>query len=348
MKQFDVIIIGAGPAGLQCAHALSGSGLDILLIEKENAPGNKACAGGITFRDMEILDLPDDVVERKVTDVGIFSRLNGNTTQTPTPFVYTIDRKKLAAWQMNRIGRTAVTMLMESKVTAIDKNKVIVNGTDEYGYRFLVGADGYGSIVRKYLGLPLGDRLIGIQYRVPINGSVPRLEIHLHSKYFHSWYGWVFPHSDTLRIGACYDPQRVSSRKRQRRFEQWLDRNHVDRSEAMYESGPIPYDYRGFRFGNIFLTGDAGGFASGLTGEGIYQALVSGEAAARKIMDPDGIYEPLEEVIRYNRIQRKIMKVFYYAGPARNLIHELLIALMGAGPVKRKIHKGFTAADAAA
>lgn len=342
MEKFDVIIVGGGPAGLQCAWVLAGTGRTVLLVEKNTRFGEKVCAGGITRKDLEILDLPDELIERRVTHTAIFSKYNKSTTVTGSPFVFTINRHELGEWQRRRLDGTAVQVLEGARVAKIEEGQVILEDRRKFGYCHLVGADGYSSVVRKYLGIPVRHRLMGIQYRIPMNGRLPRLEMHLHSGFFHSWYGWVFPHRDTIGVGFCYDPQRVSSRKYMARFDRWLVKNNMDLSGATYESAPISYDYRGIRFGNVFLVGDAGGFASALTGEGIYQALVSGEAAARMIIDPAFVSEPLKSVIRYNSIQRKIMKAFIYAGPGRYLIHELLLLLLNFGPVKKRLHSAFT------
>jgi flavin-dependent dehydrogenase len=85
-----------------------------------------------------------------------------------------------------------------------------------------------------------------------------------------------------------------------------------------------------------------GGFAPGLTGEGIYQSLVSGETAARIIMDETYIPVSLEKVFRYNWIQKKIMNILVRSGPFRMILHEMLIQFLNLPPVKRKIHHSFT------
>src|SRR3989344_9408934 len=58
-EKYDVIIIGAGPAGLECANQLKNSNLSVLLIEKNTIIGPKTCAGGLTNLDKDF-DIPKD------------------------------------------------------------------------------------------------------------------------------------------------------------------------------------------------------------------------------------------------------------------------------------------------
>ena len=206
----------------------------------------------------------------------------------------------------------------------------------------IVGGDGYNSIVRKYLHLPVEKKLIGIQYIVPAPGVDPRLEIHMNAKLFGAWYAWVFPHEESFAVGAACDPTLMSSKKLKKNFNQWLDLKGIDVKNARYESAPISYDYRGFKFGNIFLVGEAGGFAPGLTGEGIYQSLVSGEAAAQTILDNNHEPEELNAVIKYNSVQHKILRVFSKAGIFLSPIHELIIILLNNKHIKAKINSSFS------
>ena len=84
---YDVIIVGAGPAGLRCAEILGKSELSVLLLEKNAKMGQKVCAGGITRKDLAILDLPDNVIEHKVTKTAVYSRNKSSTAIAQEPFV---------------------------------------------------------------------------------------------------------------------------------------------------------------------------------------------------------------------------------------------------------------------
>lgn len=342
MNKYDVIIVGAGPAGLRCAEVLCNSSLSVLLLEKGDTFGDKVCAGGLTRKDLGVIDIPDHIIEHKVTKTAVFSKKRNSMTNAPEPFVFTLKRKELGKWQRDQLKAENIEVKTNARVTEIQSDHVVINGNEKIGFKYLVGADGYASIVRKYLKLPQEKQLIGIQYTVPAPNLDPRLEIHLYSKYFKSWYAWVFPHENSFVVGCVCDPKMMSAKKLKDNFHAWLKEKQINIEGAIYHSAPISYDYRGYKFGNIFLVGEAGGFASGLTGEGIYQSLVSGEVAAKTILDKDFISEEMNAVIRYNAIQLKIMKFLYKSGIFRKYIYELIVILLNNQKVKNKIHSSFS------
>jgi len=342
MEQYDVIIIGAGPAGLICAEKLIGSGLSVLLIEKDTVFGDKVCAGGLTRKDLSVFHIPDEIIAQKVYKTAVHSPKRFSQAETPDPIVVTIDRKDLGRFQKDRLEGSEIKILSACKVTEIKSDRIVTSDGREFAFKHLVGADGYASIVRRYLKLPLKRKLIGIQYMVPVSGLDPRLEIFLDSKNFHAWYGWIFPHREQIAVGCCCDTRFMSSAKLKKNFHRWLERRNIDISHAEYQSAPISYDYRGLKFGNIFLLGDAAGMASGLTGEGIYQSLISGIEVAGYIMGKKEESEEMKFVRRYNRIQERIMYFLIYVGPFRALIHEVIILMLNNKRFKAKINKGFS------
>jgi len=69
----------------------------------------------------------------------------------------------------------------------------------------------------------------------------------------------------------------------------------------------LDYDCQGYKFDNIFLIGDAGGFVSGLTGEGIYQALVTGEEVGKIILDPNYKSFKIDDLLKIKKKHNKLM-----------------------------------------
>jgi len=342
MEVYDVIIVGGGPAGLKCAEVLGRAGKHVLLLEKNDRFGRKLCAGGLTMKDMEVLPLPDEVIEYKISRAAIHSRRQRVDTIVPSPFLFTIDRKELGAYQGSLLKDLKVDVKMNSHVTEIRQNKVILKDGRVYGFQFLVGAEGYSSVVRKYLKLKVRKRLIGFQYTIPRSEVDPVLEIFLDSRHFNTWYAWIFPHRNKIAVGCCCDPKRVNHRKIIRNFQNWLISKNIDVGDAKMESCPISYDYKGLQFGNIFLTGEAAGLASGLTGEGIYQALVSGQEVSKMILDPQYTSQTIEQVYKYNRVLHRVMLLFRIAGPLRGLLFEFFLFLMNRKRIHDRINANFS------
>lgn len=342
MEQYDVIIIGGGPAGLQCALELSRSGLRILLLEKEPDFGDKLCAGGITSKDLRLLSLPPYILQQSINHVTLHSRKRSAHTHTVTPVVHTVNRLDLGRWQRTLLNETDVEIRSGCQVTAIDYQKVILKNREILGFRYLVGADGYSSVVRRHLSLKVEKRLIGYQYTIPLESVKPELELFMDARRFSSWYAWIFPHRDSIAVGCCCDPGKADHLKVRTRFLEWLRERDIDPGEAVLQSHPIGCDYRGYHFGNIFLAGEAAGLASWFTGEGIYQALVSGQEVAKKIRDPGYVPEMLHQTIKYNRTLEWILKLLLLSGPLKGLVQEFLIFLMNRERIRDRINAEFS------
>ena len=295
MKNYDVVIIGGGPAGLNCAKHLSNK--SALILEKEKQLGKKVCAAGLTKKAINYLNLPEYIYDVKFKKAIFHTRLITSQTQSNEAFVATIDRIKLAKWQAGKIG--SAELRINSEVTGITKDYVIINNKEKIFYKYLVGADGPNSLVRKFLGIKTSKIGIGIHYLIKTD-KYKQIEGYLDSALFNSGYAWIFPHKEYVSIGCFANPKVLSADKLKKNFQIWLKKNKIDYSKGLFESCPINFDYNGYKFGNVFLTGDAAGLASPLTGEGIYQALISGEEVAKCIMSPKYNSEAMEKLIRHH------------------------------------------------
>jgi geranylgeranyl reductase len=91
-------------------------------------------------------------------------------------------------------------------------------------------------------------------------------------------------------------------------LKRWAAARKIPVAGLKARAGLINFDYRGWRFKNIMLIGDAAGVASGLTGEGMYPALVSGETAARVIINPDYHCNELQRLIKKQQKHRRIVE----------------------------------------
>jgi geranylgeranyl reductase family protein len=342
MEFFDVIIVGGGPAGLECARVLASSTLRVLLLEKKDRFGDKPCAGGLTLKDMEVLPLPDHVIEHKIFKAVIHSRHRTASTVTPVPYLFTVNRKELGNHQRSLLEGSSVEVRTNSQVVEIDHEAITLKDGQRFGYSCLVGADGYASVVRRHLGLGVRRKLIGFQYTIPVRDPEPVLEVFLDARRFHVGYAWIFPHRESIAVGCCCDPDRVDHLRVKEGFQTWLHERGIAPGDARLESHPIASDYRGVRFGKLFLAGEAAGLASGFTGEGIYQSLVSGQEVARMILDPAHEPQMLGKVLEYNRMLKRLRNTFLCAGPLKAPLQDLTVALLNRTRIRLKVRDTFS------
>jgi geranylgeranyl reductase len=302
---YEVVIVGAGPAGLMCAYELQKAKKKVLILEKNIEIGPKVCAGGLTTK-IKSLGFSLKITEVLFSSVTVNVAASQRLVQSQEPFVGIIDRGKLGRMMLRQLDDRFVKVRTNCPVTKINDEYIEVKG-QKIGYKYLIGADGSNSLVRSYLGLPIKKFGLTIQYL--ISKKFSSLELFFDASLFGCGYAWIFPHQDYTSIGCgqCRgDRNNVTLRES---FNKWLELKGIVVGGHKLQGGIINFDYRGFQFGNKFLVGDAGGFASGFTGEGIYPALVSGQEAARKIINP--AFQPLgiSEVLRIKRIHEGLFSL---------------------------------------
>jgi len=327
MESYEVVIVGAGPGGLACAQKLAEQGRKVLILEQNNEIGPKVCAGGLTGDAIKNFRIPRELFDHQFKELMLHTPLQNRVFKLNEPFTFTIDRKRLGQWQLKKLQKTGAKIRTDAKVNKVFKDYVIVNDSEKIQFKYLVGADGTNSIVRNFLGLKTKKVVIAIQYIIP-GDTYKNFEFFLDSKLFGIGYAWIFPHKGYSSIGCGCDPSAFSSKDLMLNFKKWLETNKIDYSKGKYEAFPISYDYQGHRFGNIFLIGDAAGLASGLTGGGIFQAMVSGEEVAKLIVNKDFVSHKMEKVFKSNEKQNGTLEFMKKTKFATGLELELFLFLL--------------------
>ncbi|MCK5491367.1 MAG: NAD(P)/FAD-dependent oxidoreductase [Candidatus Pacebacteria bacterium] len=338
MDNYDVVIIGAGPAGLRCAEMLAKSDKTVLLLEKNKVVGPKVCGGGLPNTDLERFNIPDELLEKKFKAMTIHSPLFQNEIKSDDEFLYTINREKFGQWQFSKIDENKVKIRINTRVKEIQKDYVVLDTDEKIGFKFLIGADGANSIVRKYLGLKTEKFCVAIQYIVPSN-QYQKLEFFFDSKLFNSWYAWIFPRKDFVSIGCGCNTNMLLAKKLRENFHIWLEKNKINVSKGEYQAYTINYDYRGYKFGSIFLAGESAGLTSGLTGEGIHAALVSGEEVVKSILDENYYSEKIENIVKVGDRHTKILNFLDRLGIFRNLALGLISIPLKSTKLQKIINK---------
>ena len=302
LDRYDVVIIGAGPAGLQCAHALGSSGLSVLLLEKHSVIGPKVCAGTLTSLS-DSFSLPADRMRTfGQQHVVLNDRERIITLVKPLRI---IGRYDLGQFQLQRLlAQGTVQVRTNLSAVSLSRTDLVLSDNSTVSFRFLVGADGSASLVRRFLGLAAGYSS-GMQYMIP--GRFDSMVWYFLPRLLGSGYAWIIPHATAVSAGVFFNPRRVAVKNAQEALQRCLDRYGVERGNAQIESAPINCRYYGIQFGNLFLAGDAAGLPSAATGEGIAYALASGEEVARRILGSRTPSDRFESLLRHKATQERIL-----------------------------------------
>lgn len=304
---YDVIISGAGPAGSVCAEKLSNSGLSTLLLEKGPKPYEKPCGGSVNFHTWDALGYTAEEAEklaknfggREIRGVRLFSpslKYHSTTIPINRKFSFSIEREKFDYFLFKKAKEAGATIKME-RVESIHENGKsigVVTNKSEYEARFLVGADGFNSVVARETGLRTSwpPNRVGACIRVMV--SKPAQEIAPIKEFFlvESGYGWAFPKFDQINIGYGH---LLSIRKSLKAsWETFINRLrryslfNIGEVQEKLESWCAPLtgpDWPNIARRNILLVGDAGGFVFPSNGEGLYLAVKSGKFAAQAILE---------------------------------------------------------------
>jgi geranylgeranyl reductase family protein len=292
VERFDVVVVGAGPAGSATAAHLAREGARVLLADKARFPRDKPCGGGLTGRALrhapgDVTPVVEGVVDRMVMRAGYRMAVDRTSSK---PLMSMTQRRRLdhhlaeqaaAAGAELRDGSAVSELRLEDGVT------VRVGGVPVRA-SYLVGADGANGVVAKSVGL--GG---GIVRGVALEGNVPWSALRKHEYEQAAWvelgvvpggYGWVFPKGDHANLGVG---GWLEEGPRLRAHLDRLARGHgVDSSELTEVRGHrLPMRAPGARAARdrVLLVGDAAGLVDPLSGDGMYEAFVSARLAADAI-----------------------------------------------------------------
>jgi geranylgeranyl reductase family protein len=328
----DVLVVGAGPAGVAAAVTLAAAGRDVTMIDKAVFPRDKCCGDGLTtlaLRELDSLGFePGQVADWQPVDGAVLRSPSGREVTVPLPpgpgtFAAVVPRLQLDAALVETAVKAGVTVIPGggfdgALVERADHVVAGVAGRRSISARYVVAADGMWSPVRKAAGLAppgyLGEWHAFRQYGSGVTGSA---RDHLHVWFepdFLPGYAWSFPLPDG-RVNLGFGVLRDGSRRIQDMKQQWADlveRPHVRRAlgpdatlEDRHSAWPIParIDRAPLAAGRVLLTGDAAMASDVMTGEGIGQALLTGRLAAEAIVAP-GSDQPAAVRDRYVRSVR--------------------------------------------
>jgi geranylgeranyl reductase family protein len=290
MEQWDAVIVGAGPAGCAAAYDLAAAGRAVLLLDRAEFPRHKACAGGLTRKSLRALRYSVAPVVRETVSAIVVERRSGEaaTLASRNAVCAMTVRQELDDYCLRRTLAAGAMFARIGPLVGLeirDDGVVVRTAERSYKGRFLIGADGVHSRVRQMVwgeGTAWFRRGFALEAEVRTgDGEGSGLVFDLAGA--RQGYGWVFPKRDHVNVGLYTES--ADEKLDRPRLTAYIRERFGDA-----QVGPITGQYLGFGAervapagDRVFLVGDAGGFADPLTGEGIYGAIASGQAAAAAI-----------------------------------------------------------------
>lgn len=289
MMTYDVIVVGAGPAGTAAAYDLAVNNFSVLLLDKARFPRKKACAGGLTIKAAGALRYSIQPVTRKICyNLEAGRRAETHTTlKSSQPIAFMTERAEFDFFCLNKTLAAGAHFRVVKKLHAITEQERFVKIVTELGTlrsKFLIGADGANSSIRKRFA-PFAEFKRGFA----IEATAPAEENRHYEMTFDfgvvkSGYGWVFPKEDHLNLGLFTLDDTVTLKAETLRNYCMEKTGH----KTLREMAAFSIGFGGWGYGpglkRIFLVGDAAGLADPLLGEGLHNAIRSGQAAAHAII----------------------------------------------------------------
>lgn len=298
--EWDVVVVGAGPAGACAARSAAETGARTLLIERAQLLRYKTCGGGLVGASLAALPQGIRPPTRERITAVTFSLGGGlrRTHRDPAQMVEMINRDEFDAALTSSAVECGATLLPGTVVRGIDAADGHVTLTTSAGAvtaRAVVGADGTSGRTGRHVGVTCGQVDLGLEVEVaadPATAAAWAGRVQLDWGPLPGSYGWVFPKGDALTVGvisARGDGDAVRDYLRRFVGQVGLADHPVIRS-----SGHLTRcrdDRSPLVRGRVLVAGDAAGLLEPWTREGISYALRSGRiagAAAARMARADG------------------------------------------------------------
>jgi len=330
MTDFDVIVVGGGPAGSTAARRAAKTGLQVLLIDKAKFPRSKPCAGALAGNVSEMLDFDiTPVIQRWISGFSLVApagfRIDCIPEDRSKPG-YTVMRSDFDNLLLQKAAQAGAEVRQEVKALDISEDAKRVTVVTEAGESltssFIVGADGINGTVSKnlnfYAGWPRNTAFVSIEVEADVDSEKVReicgdptgYDRDVFFLYFGQvphGYAWCFPKRSKLSLGICCRQDKASNIRQA--YDQWFKsftKEYDVQPEIVAESGArFPCTIRRpIAKGRAILVGDAAGFVDSFTGEGIQHAIHSGIIAGKVLKETADSGNP-SQLKEYENICKK-------------------------------------------
>ena len=342
-KYYDLIIIGAGPAGSVTGRFAAENGCSVLIVERDREPGVPVrCAEGVSHNGI----LPFITINPK----WICSQIDGASLHAPNGQSvemynngtgYVLDRRVFDRELSDlAVAKGATLITKTDAVDLVRDNRqritgVIIRNEKEYCHincQIVIGADGIESQVGKWAGINTNLKLSDLDTCCQYTVNNIKIDAHLCHFYFGKnvapgGYLWVFPKSQTqANIGIGIGGQYAEPNKGPRYYlDQFMDLSYPQASINYMVYGGVPTSAgNNFIKDNVMLVGDAARQVNPITGGGVVQAMIAGQYCG----------ETAAKAIKHGIINQSVLQEYAsrwenHLGKNQRFLYELKNKFMG-------------------
>jgi len=285
-ESYDLLIIGAGPAGSSAARAAAREGIRVLLIDKRREIGVPVqCAEFVPQFISRYVSFSSNCIQQTIETMVSFLP-NGNSYEMKSPG-YILDRSLFDKELASAAILSGAHLSIETKaIGRLPEGVRVERGVEKRVVcaKIIIGADGVHSIVSGWMNCAPPRKIVALQYEV-VNPH-PRKEAYVFfDRNYEGGYAWFFPKGTRANVGVGVVPQKgpLLLRLLNELLERLTRLNGMRKTDILRKTGgSIPCDEpRTSVSGNLLLVGDAACHAHPISGAGILNAVIGGEIAGR-------------------------------------------------------------------